>query len=55
MSAVLSMSPVYRVARLGLPMVPDGWGACDGCGGTLPRITAGELPAVTAATAGAEG
>ena len=35
MSAVLSMSPVYRVGRIGPLMLPDGWGACDGCGGSL--------------------
>src|SRR3954464_2311311 len=50
MSAVLSMSPVYRVGRIGLPMVPDGWGGCDGCGATLPGIT--QPPADSGPTAG---
>src|SRR5215207_11565897 len=39
MSAVLSMSPVYRLGRIGPLMVPDRRGGCDGCGQSMPRIT----------------
>src|SRR5215218_8313746 len=39
MSAVLSMPPVYRRGRIGPPMLPDGWGPCDGWAGSLPWIT----------------
>src|SRR3954469_968102 len=39
MSAVLSMPPVYRSGRRGPLMDPDGRGLCDGCDGSLRRIT----------------
>src|SRR5215213_10284826 len=39
MSAVLSMSPVYRSGPIGPPMLPDGRGPCDGWVGSLPHIT----------------
>ena len=39
MSAVLSMSPVNRVGRIGPVMLPDGRGGCDACGGSMPGIT----------------